>query len=386
MNNSLTRFLLLVSSIFIFLFEMVEMFPASDDAIFSSTFIIAIPTVLFLSYLILYFQRNRIIKREGYLVAFTALVIGIYISSLLCGGLTSAFQTNVQYITVILPVLVLWGTNGQSEQNYDYTIKCICIVFIGLALYYFSNYSLHVFEELESQNNGAYTLLYFLPFILCLRKGYLRIVGIIVVLAALLFSLKRGGLLAFALAILIYWAINTFSYSGKKFGFWNFVLSALVVVAFVYFYIYFDQMTGNLLSTRFQSLQDDGGSGRLDTYPVVWSHIKESSIINLIFGHGWNAVWMQCGMKRSAHNDFLEILYDFGIIVFTVYILFYIKFFKVVRQLIRRRSFYAAPLSATFVLFFANSMVSHIIYYPKYVIIFSLFLGLMSNRINQEIR
>ena len=82
MNNSRTRFLLLISSIFIFLFEMVEMFPASDDAIFSSSFIIAIPTVLFLSYLILYFQRNRIIKREGYLVAFTALIIGIYISSL----------------------------------------------------------------------------------------------------------------------------------------------------------------------------------------------------------------------------------------------------------------------------------------------------------------
>lgn len=386
MNNSLTRFLLLVSSIFIFLYEMIEMFPAPDDAIFSSTFIIAIPMVLFLSYLILYFQRNRIIKREGYLVAFTALIVGIYLSSLLCGGLTSAFQTKIQYLSVILPFFVLWGTNGQSEQNYDYTIKCICIVFVGLALFFFSNYSLHVFEELEFQKNGAYTLLYFLPFILCLRKVYLRIVGVVVVLAALLFSLKRGGLLAFALAILIYWAINTFSYSGKKFGFWHFVFSALVVVGFVYFYIYFDQMTGNLLSTRFQNLQDDGGSGRLDTYPVVWSHIKESSIINLIFGHGWDAVRIQCGMERSAHNDFLEILYDFGIIVFAVYILFYIKLFKVVRLLIKRRSFYAAPLSATFVLFFANSMVSHIIYYPKYAVLFALFLGLMSNRINQEIR
>lgn len=386
MNNSLTRFLLLVSSIFIFLFEMVEMFPASDNTILSSTFIIAIPTVLFLSYLILFFQRNRTIKREGYLISFTALIIGIYISSLLCGGLTSAFQTKVQYLSVILPILALWGTNGHSEQNYDFTIKCICIIFIGLAVFFFSNYSIHVFEELESQNNGAYTLLYFLPFILCLKKEYMRIVGMAIVLAALLFSLKRGGLLAFALAILIYWAVNTFSHSGKKFGLWQFVLSALVVVGFAYFYIYFDQMTGNLLSTRFQSLQDDGGSGRLDTYPVVWNHIKESSIINLIFGHGWDAVRMQCGMERSAHNDFLEILYDFGIIVFTVYILFYIKFFKVVRQLIRRRSFYAAPLSATFVLFFVNSMVSHIIYYPKYGVLFALFFGLISVPIYKEIR
>lgn len=386
MNNSLTRFLILVSSIFIFLFEMVEMFLASDGAIFSSTFITAIPAVLFLSYLILSFQRNNVIAKEGYIVLFAVLIVGIYVSSLLCGGVTSAFQTNVQYLSVFLPVLVLLGTRGHSEQNYDFIMKCVSVIFLGLAVFFFSNYSLHVFEEIETQNNGAYTLLYFLPFVLCMRKGYLRIGGMVIILVALLFSLKRGGLLAFALAVLVYWLFNTYSYSGKRFAFWRLLVSVLVVGGFIYFYIYFDQMTGNLLSARFQSIQDDGGSGRLDTYPVVWSHIKESSFLNLIFGHGYDAVRMQCGVDRSAHNDFLEILYDFGIIIFSVYILFYIKLFKVVRRLNKIRSFYAAPLSATFVLFLTNSMVSHIIYYPKYAVLFAMFFGLMSVPIYKEIR
>jgi O-antigen ligase len=365
---------------------MIEMFPASENASFSSGFIIAVPTLLFVLYFVLYSNGTQILKRESYLISYTTLTLGIYLSSLVCGGITSAFPTRTQYLSVILPVIVLWGTCKHSEQYYDFIMKCVCSVFIGLALYFFSNYSLHVFEEIESQNNGAYTLLYFLPFVLCIRKGYLRIGGMVIVLAALLFSLKRGGLLAFALAVLVYWLVYTFSYSGKRFSFWHFVVSVLVVGGLVYFYVYFDQMTGYLLSARFQSILDDGGSGRLAIYPVVWEQIKESSFINIIFGHGWDAVRMQCGMDRSAHNDFLEILYDFGIIVFILYILFYIKLFKVVRRLIKRRSFYAAPFSATFMLLAANSMVSHILYYPKYAVLFALFFGLLSVPIYKEIR
>lgn len=386
MNNLFVKTLLLISSVFLFLFEMIEMFPASGNASFSSAFIIAVPSLLFILYLVLYCNGARRVKREGYLVSYAALIVGIYISSLLCGGITSAFQTRIQYLSVVLPVLVLWGTSGHSEQNYDFIMRCVCIIFLGLSFFFFSNYSLHAFEDLETQNNGAYTLLYMLPFILCMRKGYLRIGGMVIILVELLFSLKRGGVLAFALAVLVYWLINTFSYNRKKFVIWHFLLSVIIVGGFILFYVYFDQMTGNLLSVRFQSLQDDGGSGRLDIYPVVWSHFKESSFINIVFGHGWDAVRMQCGMDISAHNDFMEILYDFGIIVFVIYIFFYIKLFKVVRCLIKRRSFYAAPFCASFTLIIANSMVSHIIYYPKYAILFALFFGLMSVPIYKEIR
>lgn len=386
MNKSLTKILLIISSVFLFLLEMIEMFPGSENANFNSGVIIAVPALLFILFFALYGKGARSIKCEDYQILYTALIAGIYISSLLCGGVTSAFQTRIQYLSVILPIIVLWGTSRHSEQSYDFIMKCVSMVFIGLTLFFFSNYSLHIFEDLETQNNGAYTLLYFLPFVLCMRKGVFRIGGMVIILVALLFSLKRGGLLAFALSISVYWLINTFSYSRKRYGFWHFVVSVLVIGGFVIFYIYFDQMTGNLLSARFRGLQDDGGSGRLETYPVVWDHIKNSSFIDIVFGHGWDAVRMQCGMERSAHNDFLEILYDFGIVVFAIYLIFYIKLYKVVRHLIKKRSFYAAPFCVTFILLVVNSMVSHVIYYPKYAILFALFFGLTSEIIYKEIR
>ena len=386
MKSGFTGFIIIISTVFLFLFEMWEMFPTMDSTTVGWGYKTVILAVLFLLFFLLCIHGRRMIVRNSVLTSFVAVILGIYISALLCGGITSAFQTKSQYFSVILPVLILRGINGQSSSRYDFIIKCVCVLFVALTVYYFFNYSFHIFEELEAQNNGAYTLLYFLPFLLCLKKNYLRIAGMVVILAALLFSLKRGGLVAFAIAIMAYWLVYSFSFNKKKAGLGVFLLSVFVIVAFVYFYMYFDEMTGNLLSTRFQNLQDDGGSGRLDTYPVVWSHIKSSSFLNLVFGHGWNAVKLECGLDRSAHNDFLEILYDFGIIVFAIYLLFYVRFFKLVRSLIKLRSFYAAPLCATLVLMLTNSMVSHIVYYPKYAVLIALFLGLISVPVFEDIK
>lgn len=386
MKSGFNNIIFLLSAIFLFLFEMLEMFPTVDGPTVGWGYTTVIPAVLFLLFFLLCIQGQGMIIRNNVLTYFVAVILGVYISALLCGEITSAFQTKSQYFSVILPIFILWGINSQSSSRYDYMMKCLCVVFMALTVYFFSNYSFHVFEESKTQNNGAYTLLYFLPFLLCLKKNYLRISGMVVILTALLFSLKRGGLVGFTTAIMAYWLVYNFSHNKKKFSFGTFLLSFFVIVAFIYFYIYFDEMTGNLLSTRFQNIQDDGGSGRLDIYSVVWSHIKDSSFSKLLFGHGWNAVKMECGLNRSAHNDFLEILYDFGIIVFAIYILFYVSFFKLVISLVKVRSFYAAPLCATLVLVFANSMVSHVIYYPKYAVLIASFLGLLFAPVYNEIK
>lgn len=42
---------------------------------------------------------------------------------------------------------------------------------------------------------------------------------------------------------------------------------------------------------RFSTLQEDGGSGRVDTYELVWKAFKNSTVIEQIFGHGFNAVF-----------------------------------------------------------------------------------------------
>lgn len=385
-KKSQNWFLIFISAIFLFLFEMAEMFPQEEGVQVNGFSSLVTPLVLFAAFFIPYIENAPSRMREQkYLLLFSWVIVGIYLISLLNGGVTASFQTKSQYITVILPLFALWGTRSTNSTSTDKWLLAMGIIFVGLSIYFFITSPYHIVEEMTSRNNGAYTLLYLLPFILCFKKSSLRIGGLIITFIALLFSMKRGGLVAFAIAVLVYGLVNIFFVNKKKIGIGSFILSVIVIAGLIYMFVFFDELTGNILSVRFQSLEDDGGSGRMDIYSVVWSHIKQSSFFELLFGHGWDAVRQNCGMEASAHNDFLEVLYDFGIVVFLLYVAFFIEYFKVALRMIKKRSFYAAPVCSSFAMVFFNSMVSHIVVYPKYAIILSLFLGLMSNRIKQEI-
>lgn len=386
-NKSKNWFLVFFSAVFLLLFEMASMYPQEEEARVNGFLYIVTPFALFAAFFISYVEnaRSRVIGQK-YLSLFSWVIVGIYLSSLLSGGITDAFQTKSQYLTVFLPLLALWGTSGINSTSIDRWLLAMGIIFVGLSIYYFTTNPYHVVEEMISRNNSSYILLYLLPFILCLKKSSLRICGLIVTFIALLFSMKRGGLIAFVASVLVYGLVNYICLNKKKNRIGSFILTVIVFAGLIYLYFYFDELIGNVLSMRLQSIEEDGGSGRMDIYPVVWSHIKQSSFFDLLFGHGWNAVKQNCGTYSSAHNDFLEVLYDFGIVVFLLYVAFFIEYFKVALRLIKKYSFYAAPVCSSLAMFFFNSMVSHIVIYPQYAIIFSLFLGLMSNRINQEIR
>lgn len=378
-------FLIIISAVFFFLFEMAEMFPQEEGAQVNGFLYLVTPLVLLAAFFILNIENapSRAIEQK-YLLLFSWVIVGLYLSSLLNGGITAAFQTKSQYITVLLPLLALWGTSSTNSTTFDRWLIAMGIIFVGLSIYYFINRPFHIVEEMISRNNGAYTLLYLLPFILCFKKSSLRIGGLVVTFMALLFSMKRGGLVAFAFAALVYGLVYKICVNKKRIRIGSFILSVIVVAGLLYLFVYFDELTDNILSVRLQSMEDDGGSGRMDIYQVVWSHIKQSSFFELLFGHGWNAVRQNCGINASAHNDFLEVLYDFGIVVFLLYLAFFIEFFKVAFRMIKKHSFYAAPVCCSLAMLFISSMVSHIVIYPQYAIILGLFLGLISNRINQE--
>ena len=92
--------------------------------------------------------------------------------------------------------------------------------------------------------------------------------------------------------------------------------------------------------------------------------ITESGIVSLWLGHGWNMVVEDSPMYLSAHNDFLEVIYDFGLPAFFLYIYFVYKLYKSMFLLIRRRSDNAAAFAFSVITFTINSSVAHILIYP----------------------
>ena len=53
--------------------------------------------------------------------------------------------------------------------------------------------------------------------------------------------------------------------------------------------------------------------------------IKESNLMDILFVHGLNGIQVVFGRKTGAHDDFLEIMYNYGIFAVVMFVNLYFK-------------------------------------------------------------
>ena len=101
----------------------------------------------------------------------------------------------------------------------------------------------------------------------------------------------------------------------------------LIIAAIITGYYIIHDFIGSVVE-RFSGLESDQGSGRTMIYSQVLSGLSQSDFFHLIFGHGYKSVKTITMGNVMAHNDILELLYDFGLIGAVIYFLFILSLFK----------------------------------------------------------
>lgn len=322
-----------------------------------------------------------IIKKRNGLQSFSRIVLYLvglmYLFSML-NIANCPFPARVLYLSNLLPFIILLVSNriflSKKEKDYDLTIMLTLVMF--LVIFYYYNYQNNILNEVMSQNNSSYTILYFMPFVLCINNNKLKIIWLLIIALVLLTSLKRGGIIAFVVGVISYYLIDFLRNSNSHKNIFRFFVSIIPIsIAMFYLFEYIDESMDNVLTYRFEKLETDEGSGRLDIWKWVLNDIQNNSIIEWFFGHGYNGVLNNSTLKMSAHNDFIEVIYDFGIGIFILYIILYKFLFSYSKRLLKRKSHLAAPLFSSTMVLLVNSLVSHVVIYPKYLVIFCLFWG-----------
>lgn len=237
-------------------------------------------------------------------------------------------------------------------------------------------------------SNGIFFNALLLPFAFLLNKKKLKYFFLIIGLIVVLISFKRSALI-FTVLILIMALYYDFIGSKKTNLVKGLFLSAIVIASGFIAFGFVDSKTNGFITERFKLIENDKGSGRDEIYKNVWKLYENRSFEYKLIGSGPNTVVRDNFFKSStgeienlsAHNDFLEILYDFGIIG----LLFYLNFIARILQ----RLFYIKGIDdnlfqanfAAFIIFFVMSMVSHLVIYPNYfiylVIIWAISEGLI---------
>ena len=278
-----------------------------------------------------------------------------------------------EYLSTILwPLFFEVGfifTSLERKQLKHIRILFIFVFLIGL---YFFIQSL--FWGKVDQTNTIYFPLLTAPFLLCCRNQRLQLVILIGISLLGVCSFKRSVLLV----VLLLWLFYFLQIVRNN---RNIILilgiASAIILGGVFALKRINQASGGILETRVEKAQEDDGGGRLNIYPVVLTMIDTSSTIQKFIGHGHMGVRRDSPLELSAHNDFLEVLYDYGLIIFILYLALWYYVIKRLVYHIRINSIYSLPYFCSFAIFLLLSMVSHLILYASYFNYLVMFWGCM---------
>lgn len=244
----------------------------------------------------------------------------------------------------------------------------IYILFVSMRTFYF-----HVSED-KGAVADVYYIVGLLPIIFIYTPKKFRVVPFLLTCIAVMMTGKRTGFLALVTIFIFYFLPNDFE---KRKSFFIRIILFVILLIIVYFVItqlttFFDLR----MFDRLSNLSEDGGSGRAERWANIWNSMcTEDDIIPLFVGYGYDAVIRLVG--GHAHNDFLEILYNYGIIVLGLYVAFFITMIVECIKMYKLNFVYAREFMVAIVVSMFLAMFSFYVIDCTHITCCSVCLGLI---------
>ena len=222
------------------------------------------------------------------------------------------------------------------NTNLDITARILFWFFWAIYLYSFLFEVLQFSGENRFSNdvflyghNIGYSFVTLTPLALFAYKDnkWLGVILVIILTLLVILSAKRGAILVQGITVLIFTFKGPYSF-GRK----NTALMAIVVF-FGLFLILMSML--DLEVSPLSRFNQTGGSGRDAIYSNIYNGILDSSYGQLIYGHGFyatidfNRMLSSNQIAQQAHNDWLEVTYDFGLIGLISYLFVLVGLYKV---------------------------------------------------------
>lgn len=183
----------------------------------------------------------------------------------------------------------------------------------------------------EYSNGNAYLLLWCLPVMNSLRTSRLDGLLLILILAGIIGSIKRGAIIASLTGILSYVSLSLYYADNLRRRLRS--IQVLLLVLFVGAVIL--SFKSGLVLDRFS---DSTGSGRVFLYTSLLFHYATGDVLELLFGYGLKSVQLftaelyHSTSGKAAHSDILQFLHDFGLLGVFFTIWFNLKFLRLIRE------------------------------------------------------
>lgn len=290
-------------------------------------------TCLFLILLIsvVYFVKTLLLKNKNSLFynSWTILLCLNIIGFILIWDFSDSLKTSMfkNILVCMFTFYPFYYFAKYSELKASHLVLFFTMMLPVTILMFFTNQANVISESISSKtnvvNNIAYMFVSLLPFVFLIKKKKL-ISGALLVLIMIFIiqGAKRGAFIAGAIGLIMYfyYQIRTIEKRNRIRGYFV----AIIVISLLSFFAYRIYMNNEFLIKRMYSITEGDSSNRDFIYSTIfnsWYSIK--SIWSFIFGYGFAASLDLTG-GTYAHNDWLELLSNFGLLGVCLYLsLFY---------------------------------------------------------------
>ena len=189
----------------------------------------------------------------------------------------------------------------------------------------------------EFTNNTGSMFLAIIPLLFFVKKPFVQYLLLLICGVFIIAAMKRGAILIFALSLplFIHSTLKTLSFRKK-----TMVLLLIIgsVLALLY-YVSYMLDTSEFFNARLESTLEGNASNREDMYPHLLRQIfYYATPLQFLFGRGaWGTLKVS---DNFAHNDWLEIGVNQGMLGIVVYIAYWIAFYVSAKRMQNNKRIY----------------------------------------------
>lgn len=339
--------------------------------------------LILLSLLVIGIQTSNLFRSKLNKRVFLFLFLSVLSTFLFCNP-TMDMMKQLMYVTLWEAVFFLFFFLSYNHEGTMEEMKWVSILLLIPVTYLFlrsnSLRGLMDYAITRQGNNAVFYVVLLFPCLLMSSKRWLRLVSLLFIVAVSVLSLKRSAMFIAAGCVLVVFYFEFLKDSRHRLR--SLLLCLAALIAGYYLLDYINSSNQGAAIERIAHIEEDRGSGRPERFKEVISLIGNERDPGLVvFGHGYRSVELQLGEAHTAHNDFLEVTYDYGLLGLIVYLLIHISLIARLVSLWRAKSPLVESYAVSYCIFLIISMVSHLVIYPTYFVILTAYWGAMEGRI-----
>ncbi|OJV87454.1 MAG: hypothetical protein BGO34_10260 [Bacteroidia bacterium 44-10] len=276
-------------------------------------------------------------KKDMFFNAWTALLLLNIIGFFLSGDISNSSHFGMLKgvmvsLLTFYPFYYFTRKNMLQEKHLVYFL----IVMLPIAIIQFVLKREQILLDRSGNNenvvsNVAYVFANLIPFVFFIRKRVLSFVISFILVFFTIQGAKRGAIITAGIGLIIYIYYQLQAVKEKNYVL-NYVLTFIAVSILIY-YTYKVFQSNEYLITRLEKMAEGNVSNRDAIYTNIMSGwFNSDNILNLIFGFGFAGSLKLSGTGNFAHNDWLELLSNFGLIGVFIYLWVFYAAYRLIRN------------------------------------------------------